>query len=331
MITMLTGLPGNGKTLRVLQIVEELCRKDNRPLFVMGINLLPEFPLEWKTVPPVAQWTEKRPLEEDPSIMAPAFTFPVNSVIVIDEAQKVFRPRSTSSAVPDHVAAFETHRHEGIDFFLLTQHPMFVDPNIRRLTNRHIHMVRVFGAQAANIHEWQQVKENCDKMRNNSQQKPWLFPKHIYKWYESSKSHTYKFRPPLRAVLLILLPFIVAFLIWTVVSWFKGKDATTKQGAPASTSAAASSPAPGRSAPADWFTAHTPRVPGLPHTAPWYDGVTAPVDAPAPVGCALVVDRCRCYSAQGTVLNVSEEMCRGLVDTGFFKEWNGEKGKENSR
>lgn len=330
MITLLTGLPGNGKTLRALQIVEELCRKENRPLFVMGIKLTDQFPLQWEQVPPVSKWTEKRPLEEDPTIMAPAFTFPVNAVIVIDECQKVFRPRSSSAAVPDHVAAFETHRHEGIDFVLLTQHPMFVDPNIRRLTNRHIHMVRVFGAQAANIHEWQQVKESCDKMRNNSQQKPWLFPKHIYTWYESAKAHTYKFRPPLRALVLLLGPVLLGILIWVIVSWFKGRDAEHQSPAkPANTSAAAAS-APGASR-TDWLGSHIPRVPGLPHTAPWYDEATSPVDAPAPVGCSLVADRCRCYSVQGTVINVSNEMCRGLVDTGFFKDWNNEKRRENVR
>ncbi|WP_083833969.1 zonular occludens toxin domain-containing protein [Azospira oryzae] len=330
MITLLTGLPGGGKTLRVLQIVEELCRKDNRPLFVMGVPLTEDFPYPWQAVPPVVQWTEKCPSPEDESVLVPCFTFPVGAVILLDEAQKVFRPRSSSSAVPDHVAAFETHRHEGIDFFLVTQHPMLLDSNIRRLTNRHIHMVRVFGAQAANIHEWTQVKNDPENIRANSQQKPWLFPKHIYKWYKSAEAHTVKFRPPLRAILLILGPVALLVLVWIAVTWFQRKaDPKPTQAPAAASSPSAAEPSPSK--PSDWFAARSPRLPGLPHTAPAYDQVTTPVKAPAPVGCAVLADSCRCWSDQGTVLSVSSDLCAGIARTGYFRDFDDSPHKEVRR
>ncbi|BBN88572.1 zonular occludens toxin domain-containing protein [Azospira sp. I09] len=328
MITLLTGLPGNGKTLRALQMVEELCRKDNRPLFVMGIELTDEFPIPWEVVPPVKEWTEVRPLKEDPSLSAPHFTFPENAVILIDECQKVWRPRSSSSVPPPTVQAFETHRHEGIDFVLMTQHPSFIDVAIRRLTNRHIHMVRVWGAQAANIHEWQQVKNNPEDVRTNSQEKPWIFPKHIYKWYRSAKAHTYKFRPPLRALLLIVGPVALVYLCWAIYSWFAHRN--DKPAADPATSSASSSPASSNppNSPASALSAYLPRVPGLPHTAPRYDQITQPVDAPAPAGCVSVGSKCSCFSSQGTVLDISPDMCNALVRTGYFKDWNNEVRKD---
>ena len=109
MITLLTGVPGSGKTSK---IVYELQKETTRPIFVMGIPdlLLPHIP-----APPVADWTVLEPAPEDPSIKRPSFTFPQNAIVVIDEAQNVYRPRPSGSKVPDIVAAFETHRHKGIE------------------------------------------------------------------------------------------------------------------------------------------------------------------------------------------------------------------------
>lgn len=318
MITLLTGLPGNGKTLMALAMAEALCRKDNRPLFIMGIELTDEFPLPYEKVPPVKDWTIKKPLEEDPSVMAPSFNFPVNAVIVIDECQKVFRPRSASTPPPDHVQAFETHRHEGIDFILLTQHPMLLDANIRRLTNQHIHMVRAFGAQAASVHEWQQCKEQPDKIRVNSQNKIWAFPKHIYTWYKSSKSHTYKFRPPLRAVLLILGPLLVALCIYIAVSWFSSKS-EVKPPLPGQKAATESGSSSRPAAPS--LADYQPLLAGAPWTAPRYAQATQPVSPPAPAGCVFDGRVCSCYSDQGVKVDVKKTFCISMANDGFHRDW----------
>jgi len=63
-----------------------------------------------------------------------------------------------------------------------------------------------------------------------------------------------------------------------------------------------------------------PRVSGFAHTAPVYDDVTKPVDAPYPVAC-LVGSACRCYDQSANVLPMPVEVCGDLVKAGFFKSW----------
>lgn len=85
-ITMVTGLPGSGKTAHVVDLLAHHDDYKGRPLFVMGI---PDLQIEHNPTPPLAEWTELRPSPEDPQILLPYFTFPPGSVVVIDEAQRV--------------------------------------------------------------------------------------------------------------------------------------------------------------------------------------------------------------------------------------------------
>jgi zona occludens toxin len=113
-LTLITGNTGSGKTALCVKMMRDT---PERPLFVMGI---PELKLEHFKCPPVEEWTVLQPDPDDPSQLLPYFTFPENAIVVIDEAQRIFRPRSNGSKVPDYVAAFETRRHTGVDFVLLT-------------------------------------------------------------------------------------------------------------------------------------------------------------------------------------------------------------------
>ena len=77
----------------------------NRPLFVDGI---PDLKIEHFSLPEncdMTTWHE---------------WVPTGAILVIDECQRIFRPRSAGSKVPEFVAQLETHRHKGIDFFLMT-------------------------------------------------------------------------------------------------------------------------------------------------------------------------------------------------------------------
>src|SRR5205809_7156589 len=100
MITLITGLPGNGKTLYALTWLKALAEKDGRTVFYSGI-----------TDCMIPGWVEHEP-EKWPEL-------PANSVILIDEVQRVMRPRMHGSAVPAHIAQLETHRHKGVDLVLI--------------------------------------------------------------------------------------------------------------------------------------------------------------------------------------------------------------------
>ena len=145
MIVLITGLPGNGKTLYALDWVKRKADKEQRPVFYARIKGL--------TLP----WTLIDPFEWDKC--------PANAIVVIDEVQQandptdpkspsLFGVRQRGAVVPPWAAALETHRHKGIDLVLITQDPMLMDVHDRKLVGMHFHVKRVFGLQRATVHEF---------------------------------------------------------------------------------------------------------------------------------------------------------------------------------
>ena len=195
MIELITGLPGNGKSLYAITRTKERGEKEGRPVYYSGI-----------TDCMVPGWIECDPQKW--------FELPKGSIIIIDEVQRVMRPRQHGTTVPDFVAKLETHRHLGVDLVLITQHPMLLDSNVRRLVGRHLHIIRKFGSHQAVAHEWSSVKEGCDKNREGSIQHHWQFPKEAFNLYKSAELHTQKRRIPFKVWLLLALSFIVGGLAW---------------------------------------------------------------------------------------------------------------------
>lgn len=311
MIHLTTGQPGAGKTLYTLWLINAMAEREGRPVYYSGIN---DLKLPWIELDEPEKWYE----------------CPPGAIIVIDECQRVFRPRVGGSKVPESVARMETHRHAGHDLFLVTQHPMLVDSNIRRLVGSHRHVVRAFGAKASNVHEWGEVREQPDKNRAGSQQTFWKYPKEVFGYYKSAELHTHKFRLPPRIYFLLFMPLLVGACIWAFYSWWrtsagvKEKPADSPQVSAGVIQSAASSSRDGskKKTFAEYVAEQQPRIPGLMHTAPVYDDITKPVEAPLPVGC---VDSkrtgCKCYTQQGTRYETSEDICRNILRDGFFVAW----------
>lgn len=72
MITLMTGLPGHGKTLYCIKMVRERAEKEGRTVYFHGIKEL--------TLP----WVEMHSPESWPDC-------PDGSIVVIDECQKSYR------------------------------------------------------------------------------------------------------------------------------------------------------------------------------------------------------------------------------------------------
>lgn len=301
MIELRTGLPGAGKTLFALKQVRELAEKEGRPVYYFNISGLA-----------IPGWIQ---LDEDQA--REWFKLPAKSIVVLDEAQRIFRPRHHSSGVPPYVAELETHRHRGIDLVLITQHPGLVDSNVRKLVGRHRHYVRAFGSSVVVQHEWAEVNGEVDKSRADSLQTTLKHPEEVYGWYKSAEVHTVKRRIPPRMVALVVLPFLVAGLIWGGVRWFSARINPPPVAAQKGQDAAASALTPG-TRPASFFEQHRPRVASLPHTAPAFDEVMSVKAAPFPAACVATASRCKCYTEQATALDVEEGICRDIVARGLF-------------
>lgn len=110
-------------------------------------------------------------------------------VILYDEVQEVWRPRALGKDVPACVAALETHRHLGVDIILVTQHPMLLDSNVRRLTNQHIHLRRITKT-CAYVYEWDGCSVNPGATKSAVNGRLWWHPKKAYALYKSAQLHT---------------------------------------------------------------------------------------------------------------------------------------------
>lgn len=322
MIDLITGLPGNCKTLYTIAWVRDWAKRDNRQVFYSGIPLSDKGKEE-------LGWIE---IEAEKWMEAPP-----NSIVIVDECQRIFRNRSLGTQPPKHVSDLETHRHLGIDLVFITQHPSLIDPAIRRLTGRHRHMVRIWGMEASTVHEWPSVRDNCDKpaARKDSQKAKWKFDKSVYALYKSAEVHTVKRQIPMRAKLLLLVPFVVLLAFYSVYRlMLKDKlDAAKPQQAGQVVQggvAGQASPAGGamRQVAFDPLTdaknfvaMNTPRVEGLPHTSPKYDELTKPETAPVPVACIATAKRCLCYTQQGTRMDVRDQQCRDIAEFGYFQDF----------
>lgn len=313
MFTLVTGLPGNGKTLFTIHTVKRLAEKEGRPVYYHGI---PELTLPWLRLDDPTKWHE----------------VPPGSIVVIDEVQQLMPNRAASVKVPPHVEKIATHRHLGIDLFFITQHPQLIDPMARKLAGEHLHLVRVWGGLKSTVHRWNAVRDDCDKRRTDSERSTWSYDKSLFGVYKSAEAHTHKRRLPFKWWLAyVILPAVilagVARLVWSGGQWFGmwgNSPAPSGQVAPGGLPGPASSPAglvamvPGQLETSEWFARQQPRVPGLPHTAPVYDQVMEPQNAPVPAGCVQTKTECRCYTDQGTVVAVTADLCGRIVQAGYF-------------
>lgn len=319
MIILITGQPGSGKTAHAVDLLAHDAQFEGRPKFVMGV---PDLAIDHSEVPPIDQWTEKRPLAEDPSVELPYFTFPENSVIFLDEAQRIYRPRPVGSAVPPHVAAFETHRHTGVDFILITQQAGLIDSNIRKLIGRHIHIrVTPFGRYR---YEWTELGDpESTTSRQLAAKTKYHLPKRAFQLYRSSQLHT-KIKTSIPFYVYL---FGVASLAAIALGYYgyqrivnKATDPEplkTSQTAPAAHKADKDAPKTAD----DLIAESVPRIAGLLHTAPKYDELTKPTETPWPAGCYKTKKSCKCVTQQGTHYDTTQTICEQIIAKGIFKDF----------
>lgn len=203
-----TGVPGAGKTLytvaKALPVIqaqefEYQGSKMQRRLMVGGIpNLLLEHELIDVPVVDVEtykdEWSSMRRDPGDAPLDVPNradnwwLWCKPGDVIVVDECQRLFRPMAAGRKIPAFIAKLETHRHYGVDFVLITQHPQLLHTNVRNLIGRHQHVRRMFGGGGTVIYEW----DHCthpDKTKTAAVTY-WRHDKKAFGLYKSAEVHT---------------------------------------------------------------------------------------------------------------------------------------------
>jgi len=331
-ITLITGIPGSGKTLYTLCYVKQFAEKPIAPRHVYQSGIA-NLTLPWELFGLPGPDPDKAH-ETDASNWN---TLPSGSVIVIDECQRLFRPRGQGAKVPEFVSALETHRHKGYDIFLVTQHPMLIDSNVRRLVGQHFHVRRLFGGMRATIFEWPSCNEVSKASLADAVRHEFRYPKEVFTWYKSAEVHTHRKRVPMRVYLMMGAPLIVAGLVWfgwTRMSHFMEGRAAREAAEKAAKAVADAQPKGLPGAPVggliqtkasthlstdEYIKAHAPRMANLPHTAPVYDEVTKYQRAPVPAACVSSASRCVCFTQDGTRMAMSDDFfCRSIVQNGYF-------------
>lgn len=323
-ITVLTGLPRNGKTLRMMWLLHKAAKEGKRPLFAAGIDGLE--PGLATILDDPRQWNARNP---DGS-----YKIPDGSLIFVDEAWKWFGHLHNASrqATPLHVLDMAEHGHRGLDFVFTTQGPGQLYPFLRTLIQGHTHCVRVMGAEACKLYTWPELNDDVKSptMREAATTTYWRYPRWLYGKYKSASVHTVKFKLNPRIPLLAAIVVAVVVLGYLGVTHFR-QDAPGLAEASASELASANVRAGDGALPSrvptraeqlayreEYAYRHTPRIPTMPWTAPIFDGRA--VTAEPRLLCISRGldgrDGCKCYTEQATPVALDLDVCMTVARQG---------------
>jgi hypothetical protein len=310
MITLITGMPGNGKTLRAVHMLVELIKSDRdakkstsaplRDYFtdVEGFDFDAVEALTGCRVQPAPDdWRETPP----------------GSVIVYDEAHRRFpstgRPgRSENPIIRD----MDTHRHGGYDIVLITQWPTKIHHEIRSLVGSHVHMHRSMGLEAAGVLTWGRVQLDPydEKQREKAEEEIWRFPREIYPLYKSATLHTasHKFRMPKKFWSALSVLFAIIMVLWLGYVFVLPDSVTaTDSTRPAAETESASA------------LGLLPQSAAVPADKPLALGIGAfqqlnTERVPTLAGCVASDRGCRCFSTDGMQIDLDDAQCRYVIE-----------------
>lgn len=146
-------------------------------------------------------------------------------LIVVDEAQ-FLAPRGTLGKKPVYwIQALEIHRHYGVDFIIITQHPQLIDATIRNLVGLHRHVRSVMGSPMCMTYTWDHASN--PERAQLANKKAWMRRAKHYRLFHSSVAHV---KPPTsgRSVFIIIPALLLAFWFGLVQfsKRFTGGDAS---------------------------------------------------------------------------------------------------------
>lgn len=333
MITLITGVPGSGKTLSVVSDLAKKVKKEwaGRKIFTHGI---PEL-----TIP-----TEKIPEGHTISDMNVWLQYPENngSVVIIDEAQNIFPPRSSGSKTPELVEWLHVHRHSGVDIILITQMPGRIDKQVRDLVGAHYHIHKTpLGVRMRYF--WDYCENSPKSGMKNARPEVYKFDKKAFGLYKSAEIHTKVKTPKSRVLWVIPVALIVfgltAYMGYSLLSGLGSSEKSVAENSSVSSvvdvpsgdlkktvndkSVVAGKEIGGQIAPSQNKNLTEemlkPKIDGLVESKPLYDSIRQVKQLEYPVACISGgKSGCSCYSSQGTVIKeIDKKTCNDYAKNGM--------------
>lgn len=319
MMFLMTGVPGAGKTLNTIKFINEDSQFKDRPVFYHNIRELKKSNNKGVEILK-SDWTK---IDDEQAFHW--FELPKGSVVIFDECQDLFPVNTTrKGAAPEYLSHFTKHRHLGIDVVLITQEPRNIDSFVRRLIGVHRHHSRHFGTSRIKIYEWQ--NRCCENVHDYHEKKDatleqTALPKKYYGVYYSAEVHTHKARIPWFKLGMILIPALaIPLLISYFITFFFSKADSSESVSHAFPIQTMKAPPHQRiESKSDYFKNHTPRIDGLPFTAPVFDEIREVNSYPWPTCIAsFEKNTCLCHSQQSTRMDIPLEICFQIVSNGMF-------------
>lgn len=287
MITLITAVPGSGKTLftigRILKWMAE-----GRQVYanIAGLNIdgVKPAPDDWRDTPE-------------------------GSVVIYDECQQEHLYPSTGQrgeVKDERIRAMETHRHTGHDLVFITQAPTFVHHHIRKLVGEHLHLYRPNGLKGANVYTWGFTCDSPNDRQEQERADHYLYkfdPSH-YPLYKSATVHTHKFRVPRKIVVLLSLILAGAgYIAYALADGFKSMQPA------ASADVVETEPVQQQGKASGGAGAAAP-----PPAAAIYAWSSTPSATPIS-GCIEFAKRnlCQCFDSEGVTIAMDHAACKSVI------------------
>lgn len=324
MIILQTGVPGSGKTLRVISDLAKKTAKggewEGRKIFVDGVSEL--------TIP-----TESIPDGHSIQDMNVWLQWPENqgALVIIDEAQRIF-PASGSAAKSELADWLHVHRHAGVDIILITQMPGRISKQVRDLVGAHYHIHKnPLGMRM--LYYWDYCCNNVLSGMKDAKPALYKLDKNAFGLYKSAEIHTKVETPKTR--IRWILPIALIFLIGSIaVSYSKLKDFSSDGGGVGVGAAVEQKTKDGVGNVSDNVAKDVgkkfkqteslteemfkPKIPDKVESKPLYDGVRQVKTFEYPKACINFGDSCNCYTDQATkVAEIDKKTCLKYVKDGL--------------
>ncbi len=321
---MLTGAIGTGKTTYA---VDKLLQHDADNKKFIKSGEIDKVRKIYSNISGLA--VEHEPLPDDWR------TTPKNSIFAIDECHKIDIYKPTRKALHDdpRIVDLNESRHDGYDFYFITQSPKFLHQHVKGLVNKHFHFHNPMGLSASTVFVWSHGNtttpdsQNAKNIAENSF--IYTFKKDIqsqFKSIEDDAQHTKKRNIPKKVIAWIAAPFVML----AIIAYLLMKPSTTgnltgetfthsmkkdAEQAKNNMENIGTKPNPDQAASSEPQPQQVQTV-QYDITKPYqqdYQVSYEIVEKPRIAGCIASKSTCSCYTQQATRIELSQSDCRRYV------------------